>query len=390
VSSGAGGRWSQIRATPRCRAVTENRRPRKNSAEFRTLGDLETEAARAVDEPVWEYIQGGSGDEETLRGNREAFRRWTLRPSMLADVHAVDLRTTMLGQPVRAPYFVAPTAYQGEIHADGERGTARAAGKAGVLAVFSTLSSASLEAIARVVPRGPRWFQLYLQRDFTASTRLVRRAERSGFSALVVTVDAPVLGARDRQVRSGFAFSTPVPVGNGADARSPPRAAVLNGGRYRLPAPADQTWEVIDRLGSVTKLPIVVKGVLTADDARRAVDHGARGVVVSNHGGRQLDRAPAALDMLPEVVTAVGDRAEVYYDGGIRRGSDVLIALALGARAVGLGRPVLWALAVGGSSGVERFLAMLGEDLATSLALAGRRSVSELDRSVLGPGTPGP
>ncbi|MGP8110810.1 MAG: alpha-hydroxy acid oxidase [Thermoplasmata archaeon] len=370
--------------------MTENRRPRKDVAAFRTLGDLETEASRAVDEAVWGYIQGGSGDEETLRGNREAFRRWTLRPRMLADVRAVDLRTTMLGSPVRAPFFVAPTAYQGEIHPDGERGSARAAGKAGVLAVFSTLSSAPLEAIARVVPAGPRWFQLYLQRDFAASARLVRRAERSGYSALVVTVDTPVLGSRDRQVRSGFAFSTPVPVGNGVDARSPPRAAALNGGRYRLPAPADQTWEVIDRLGTVTKLPIVVKGVLTADDARRALDHGARGVVVSNHGGRQLDRAPSALDALPEVVTAVGDRAEVYYDGGIRRGSDVLIALALGARAVGLGRPVLWALAVGGGSGVERFLALLAADVATSLALAGRRSVAELDRSLLGPGTPGP
>ncbi len=191
--------------------MSENRRPRRNSAAFRTLGDLETDAAGAVAEAVWGYIQGGSGDEETLRGNREAFRRWTLRPRMLADVRAVDLRTTILGSPVRAPFFVAPTAYHGAIHPDGERGTARAAGKAGVLAVFSTLSSAPLEAIARVAPRGPQWFQLYLQRDFAASARLVRRAERSGFAAIVLTVDAPVLGTRDRQVRSGFAFSTPVP-----------------------------------------------------------------------------------------------------------------------------------------------------------------------------------
>ncbi len=365
-------------------------RRKANPAGVATLGDLEAEASRAVDDAVWGFIQGGAGDEETLRANRDAFRRWVLRPRMLANVGSVDLGTTVLGSSVRSPCFVAPTAYQGRVHPDGERGTARAASRAGVLAVFSTLSTHPLEAIARAAAPGPRWFQLYLQPDFAASERLVRRAERCGFTAVVVTVDTPVLGTRDRQIRSGFAFASAPPVGNGPDARSPPRRPARTGSRYRLPPPADATWAVLDRLRSVTRLPIVVKGVLTHEDARRAVDHGAAGVVVSNHGGRQLDRARAALDALPEVVDAVGDRAEVYYDGGIRRGSDALIALALGARAVGLGRPILWALAVGGEAGVARYLSLFSEDLATSLALAGRRSLGELDRSLLAPAPAGP
>lgn len=364
------------------------RKPKKPTL-FRNLGDLETDASRVVDDAVWGYIQGGAGAEETLRANREAFRRWSLRPSVLGNVSSLDLTTSVLGQPVRAPFFLAPTAYHGAIHPDGERGTARAAAGAGVLAVFSTLSTDPLEAIGRSAPAGVRWFQLYLQSEFAASERLVHRAEKAGFAALVVTVDTPVLGSRDRQLRSGFAISSPVPVGNGADARSPARAPVRKGNRYRLPAPADATWEIIDRLRTVARLPIVVKGILTAEDARRAVEHGVRGIVVSNHGGRQLDRATAALDALAEVVDAVDGRAEVYFDGGVRRGSDALVALSLGARAVGLGRPVLWALALGGEAGVSRLCSLFATDLATSLALLGRRSVRELDRSVLGPGTPG-
>jgi 4-hydroxymandelate oxidase len=358
----------------------------KKAATLRTLGDLELEASRSVDDDIWGYIQGGAGEEETLRSNREAFRRWTIRPRMLSDVRSIDPGTTFLGAPVRLPFFVSPMAYQGLVHPDGERGTARAAARAGILAIFSTLSTDPLEAIAASRPSGPRWFQLYLQREIAASRRLVVRAEKSGYTAIVVTVDTPILGARDRQMRSGFAIASPVPVGNGVDARSPDRGPVVRGDHYELSPPADATWDVLDRLREATRLPIVVKGVLTAEDARLAVEHGARGIIVSNHGGRQLDRAPAALDVLPEVVAATGNRAEVYFEGGIRRGSDAIVALALGARGVGLGRPVLWALAVNGERGVSWWLDLIGMDLATGLALAGRRSIRELDRSVLGPG----
>ncbi len=355
---------------------------------FRSLGDLEEAAAGKLSASAWGYVQGGAGEELTLRANRRAFDRWNLRPRVLEDVRTVELRTTLLGQEVLAPLFVAPTARHREIHRDGERGMARAASHAGVLSLFSTLSSDSLEAIARAAPPGPRWFQLYLQPEVDGSVELLRRAERAGFSAWVATVDTPVLGYRDRQIRSGFAVDGPVPMGNGPHVRTPPRPAVGHDGSWTLEPFASASWEVLDRLREATRLPLVVKGVLTAEDARRSLDHGARAVIVSNHGGRQLDRVAASLDALPEVAGAVQGRAEVYLDGGVRRASDILIALALGARAVGLGRPPLWALAVGGERGVARYLELLTQELATSLAVLGRRSVRDVAREdvALAPG----
>ncbi|HYA11257.1 MAG TPA: alpha-hydroxy acid oxidase [Thermoplasmata archaeon] len=360
---------------------------------FPTLGELEEAAERAVDERVWGYIQGGAGAERTCRANLAAFDRWTLVPDELAGVRSVDLRTSLLGQPVSAPFFIAPSAYQREVHPGGEAAVAAAAAQLGVLGVFSTLSSDSLEAIARAGGAGPRWFQLYLQPTLDASLDLVRRAELAGYSALVVTVDTPVLGSRDRQERSGFALRQPIPVGNGEDVRSPPRGPTWDGGTYDLGEGGEVTWETLAALHRATSLPLVVKGLLGPASARRAVDLGARAVVVSNHGGRQLDLAPAALDALPSIVAAVGRDAEVYVDGGIRRGSDVIVALALGARAVGLGRPILWALAVGGQAGVDRYLRSLGTELANSLVLLGRARVGDVDRSAVQPApatTPGP
>ncbi len=351
----------------------------------RSLRQLEAEAERRVTDDVWAYIQGGAGEEATLAANREAFRRWTLMPRALVDVSELDLSTEILGQRVHAPFFVAPTAYQGKVHPDGELATARAAAHEGCLAVFSTLASRSLEEIASGSGAAPRWFQLYLQPDFEISRSLVRRAERAGYGALVVTVDAPVLGVRDRQASAGFAIDASLPVGNGHDVVPPPRAASFQGDRYRLRSEAASTWEILDDLRGVTRLPIVVKGILTADDARRCADHGARAVIVSNHGGRQLDGAPASLDVLPEIVEAVGSRVEVLMDGGVRRARDVLVALAFGARAVGLGRPVLWALAADGEAGVRRYLSLLGSELATCLALVGRPKLGDIDRSLLRP-----
>ncbi len=352
---------------------------------FSSLSELEEVASRKVAPKIWSYIEGAAGTGITDRANRQAFDRWVLLPRILAGVREVDLRTQLLGEAVRAPVFIAPTAYQGLIHPDGEAGTAAAAGRAGLLAMFSTLSSRSLEEIARVRPHGPRWFQLYLQPEWSATERLVGRAEKAGFTAVVLTADVPVLGVRDGQLKTGFAIDASIPVGSGPGVLPPSRGPERVGERYSLGRPVAESWEVVDRLRKATRLPVVVKGVLTAADASASVEHGARAVVVSNHGGRQLDRAPAALAALPAVVAAVGDRAEVYLDGGVRRGSDVLLALALGARAVGVGRPVLWALAANGGAGVDRYLSLLASDLATAMALAGRSALSEIDRSLVAP-----
>ena len=334
---------------------------------------------------VWAYIEGGAGEERTLAANRAAFHRWVLRPRVLEDVTEIDLRATILGNRTRAPVFVSPTAYHGQVHPDAEVGTARAVSDAGLLGAYSTLSSSSLEQIA-AASRGPApWFQLYLQPDFAVSESLVRRAEQAGFSAIVLTADVPVLAVRDRQAEGGFAIDSSVPIGNGRDILPPSREPELQGEIYRLRSEASHTWDVLDRLRASTELPLVVKGILTAEDARRAVAHGARGILVSNHGGRQLDAAPASLDALAEIVPAVGDSVEVYVDGGVRRGSDVLIALALGARAVGVGRPVLWALAAGGEPGVRQYLALLMTELATAMALVGRRRIDEIDRTLVAP-----
>ena len=360
--------------------------------DVRTLGELEAVAERRAPADVWAYVQGGAEEERTLRRNRAAFDRWALVPRVLEDVSQVDLRAELLGEAVRAPFYPSAVAYQGLLHPDGELATARAAARAGVLAMFSTLSTRSLEEIGSAGV-GPRWFQLYLQPEFALTQRLVTRAERAGFRAVVITADVPVLAVRDRQVAGGgLAIDHPPSIGNGAEFVTPARRPGFDGQRYRFRGEAATTWAILDQLSAVTSLPLVVKGVLSAADARQAVEHGARAVIVSNHGGRQLDLAPAALDVLPEVVAAVGARAEVYVDGGFRRGSDVLVARALGARAVGMGRPLAWALAAGGEAGVARWLDLLATELAMDLALLGRRSMDEVDRQSLRelPGTQGP
>ncbi|MCI4365128.1 MAG: alpha-hydroxy-acid oxidizing protein [Thermoplasmata archaeon] len=356
----------------------------RTSHGFAGLGDLEDSAAHTLPPALWDYVQGGAAEETTLRENRRAFLRRTLRPRVLVDISEIDPTTTLLGSAVAAPFYVSPTAYHGAVHPDGEAGTARAASEAHVLAAFSTLSTASLEAIATAAPHGPRWFQLYLQPEFASSRRLIERAEKAGYAALVLTVDMPVVANRDRQSKAGFALLESPPLGNGPEIVGPARGFVPRGSTFTLRSETSSGWDVLDRIQSVTSMPLVVKGILTGEDARTAVEHGARAVVVSNHGGRQLDGAPASLDALPEVVAAVGDRAEVFFDGGVRRGADIVMALALGAKGVGIGRPILWALGVGGQAGVERVLSLLKHDLVTTMALTGRRRVSEIDASLMG------
>ncbi len=355
----------------------------ESSGGFVTLSDLEEVASKKVGAPAWAYVQGGAGEERTLRANREAFQRWTLRPRVLVDVTALDLTAKVLNEKVSAPFYISAAASQGILHPDGEAGTARAASAANVLAMFSTLSTLSLEQIAQAAPKGPRWFQLYLQPEFALTKKLVERAEKAGYSALVLTVDMPVQATRDRQSIAGYSLEGRT-VGNGEDIVPPSRSPVPDDEHFSVRSDASATWEILDHLQKITRLPIVVKGILTGEDARLVQDHGAKAVVVSNHGGRQLDGAPASLEVLPEVVEAVGSKVEVYLDGGVRRGSDILIALALGAKAVGIGRPVLWALAAGGEDGVAKLISLLKTDLATAMALTGRRTISEVDRTLIG------
>lgn len=356
---------------------------------LRTLSELEPRALARLSEEVRDYVQTGAGAEWTRAANERAFGRWSLVPRVLGDVRSVDLSAAVLDHKLPLPFFAAPTAYHGSVDPQGERATARALAKAGVLGVYSTLSSRSLEEIADVSGTSPRWLQLYLQPEPKVSEELVRRAEASGYSAIVVTLDAPVLGPRDTQARTGFAIVGRRPLGNGPHVRTPGRGMARRASRYSMDGVAEYSWATFDRVVESTELPVVAKGILSPDDARTAVEHGASAVWVSNHGGRQLDRAVPSIVALPDVVEAVGPRAEVYVDGGVRRGADVLIAKALGARACGLGRPVLWALAADGERGVGRLVELLGEELAISLALLGRHSFEEVDRTALVRNAPG-
>jgi 4-hydroxymandelate oxidase len=313
---------------------------------------------------VWDFYSAGANDEVTLRANHEAFARIQLRPRMLVDVSHVDMATTLLGTPVSMPIGVAPTAIHGPACQDGECATAKGAGAAGALMIASTESTRTLEEIADAAT-GPLWFQLY----FSSATRsraerLVRRAEAAGYRALVLTVDSPRWGQKERHARSEATFAWP-PSGNFADEPLPAEGANDADG-------AAITWADVDWVRSLTPLPVVLKGILTAEDTLRSVEAGAAAILVSNHGGRQLDTVPATIEALPQVVSAVAGRCEVYLDGGVRRGTDALKALALGARAVFVGRPVLWGLAVAGTEGAQHVLELLRAELEQAMALAGR------------------
>jgi isopentenyl diphosphate isomerase/L-lactate dehydrogenase-like FMN-dependent dehydrogenase len=330
--------------------------------------DFEARAAELLDPGVLGYYAGGAGDERTLRDNVAAFGRWRLRPRVLVDVSGVDPATTVLGTPVSMPVLVAPTALHGLAHADAEPGMARAAAAAGTVFTLSTLATSRPRDIGA---DGPRWFQAYILRDRGVTQALIDEALDCGFSAVVLTVDAPRAGRRERDFRTRFSVPDDVTMA-GID-------AALSGSGMACPTPAeffsllDVTidWRTLEELASSVPVPVLVKGVHTAEDARLAVEHGAAGVIVSNHGGRQLDGVPASLDMLPPVVDAVDGRVEVLVDGGVRRGTDVLVALALGARGVLIGRPMLWGLACGGEAGAARVLSLLRDEVELGLTLLG-------------------
>jgi isopentenyl diphosphate isomerase/L-lactate dehydrogenase-like FMN-dependent dehydrogenase len=346
------------------------------------LADYEQLAEQALEPGVFGYVAGGASDEWTLRENVAAFGRWVLRPRLLVDVETVSTATSVLGADISFPLIVAPTAYQRLVHPDGELGMARAAAAAGTIFCQSTLSSVRPADVAAAVPGGTRWFQLYLSKDRDFARDLLDEVAASGYGAVVLTVDLPRAGRRERDVRSGFVIPPELPlpcISMHFDRPVDPGAG--------LGAVTDSalTWRDLEWLRSVSRLPLVVKGILTAEDAQLACEHGAAGVVVSNHGGRQLDGVAASLDALPEVLEAVAGRAEVLLDGGIRRGGDVLKALALGARATLAGRAALYGLAANGEQGVRHVLELLRDEVELGLTLLGAPSPDAVERAHIAP-----
>lgn len=352
-----------------------------------TVGDYESVARLRLPAHVWDYFAGGSGQEATLAANRAAFDRLPLRPRALVDVSRCDRALDLLGVRLPAPLGIAPMAYQRLAHPDGEVATARAAGATGLLLVVSPFASRTLEDIA-AAGDAPMWLQLYWLRERGAMVDLIERAEKVGCRAIVLTVDTPRVGRRLRDLRNGFAVPPDVTAVN-VDP-----AVMASAGHGRVGESAIEqhsreqfdpslSWHDLAWLRAQTRLPLVVKGVLTAEDARLAAAHGVAAVIVSNHGGRQLDGAPASLDALPEVVEAVAGRCPVLLDGGVRRGVDVVKALALGAHAVLVGRPALWGLATGGAEGVQAVLELLMTELDDAMALCGRPRLADIDAATV-------
>jgi isopentenyl diphosphate isomerase/L-lactate dehydrogenase-like FMN-dependent dehydrogenase len=340
------------------------------------VADPERIAAERLEPGVHGYFAGGAGDEVTLRENLAAWKRWRLRPRVLVDVAAVSTEVELLGGPLSMPILVAPVAYQRLVDPEGEVGMARAAAAAGTAMCLSTLASARPSEVAAAAPGGRHWFQLYKFRDAGITRALMDEAAEHGFEAIVVTADLPPGGNRERDLRTGFALPPGLGVPSVSAALGSDRAVTI-----------EETFDLMDRsmqwpqvaeLASSSRLPVLVKGILTAEDATLAVEHGAAGVIVSNHGGRQLDCALASADALPEIVAAVAGRVPALVDGGIRRGTDVAVALALGADAVLVGRPPLWGLAAGGAAGAERVLQLLRAELERTLALCGCPSPAAL------------
>jgi isopentenyl diphosphate isomerase/L-lactate dehydrogenase-like FMN-dependent dehydrogenase len=342
------------------------------------LEEAEARAAAALEGPTFDFVAAGAGDEVALARNRAAFRRWCLVPRALRDVSEVDLATEVLGTPVPFPVLVPPMGLQRIVHPEAEVEMARGVAEVGTIMCASTVSTRSPADIAATGVEG--WFQLYLFEDEAITADLVAQARDAGYGALVLTVDGPIIGRRDRAIRSGFAFGPEVRIPSVGPALGLPEGGdpVALGGMLSR----STTWATVERLAE-SGLPVVLKGILDAEDARLAVEHGAAAVIVSNHGGRQLDAAPATLDVLPAVAEAVDGRAEVLLDGGVRRGTDVLTALALGARAVLVGRPVYWGLAYGDAAGVREVLELLREEIVEAMTLVGRRSLAELGPEML-------
>jgi 4-hydroxymandelate oxidase len=355
------------------------------SAELVCLTDFEPAAKSTMSHMAWEFINGAAADEITVRWNREAYERIRLRPRILTDVSRLDTRITLFGMEHPFPILLAPTAYHKLVHPEGELATTRGANAAEATMVLSSFSTTSVEDVTKTAKR-PIWFQLYAQTDHGFTHDLVQRAEAAGAQALCLTVDTPVGGPRNREMRTPFALPKGMDLPNmsglkglGSDLGHRPKGQDI----YSSLLDAALTWRDVEWLRSFAKIPLLVKGVLNPDDADRAVKDGVAGIIVSNHGGRNLDTAPATADALPFVVEKVAGRVPVLVDGGIRRGTDVLKALALGANAVLIGRPYVYGLGAAGEAGVERVIKILRREFEMAMALTGRTSIASIDRSVL-------
>ncbi len=343
-----------------------------------SVADYERLAEERLEPGPWAYLAGGSGDEWTLQENRAAFARWTFRPRVLCDVSEVSTATTVLGTPVALPVVVGPLAYQELFHPDGECATARGAAAAGTGVAVSTFCTRSHEEIAAAAPGLLQWCQLYVFQDRDVTREHLAGAADAGCRAVVLTVDTPRLAQRERDLRVGFEIPSGLPL---PYARAAVGEAAHNPADQFALLDASVSWRDLEWIAREGRLPVILKGIVTAEDAELAVEHGAAAIVVSNHGGRQLDGAPATLDALPEVIEAVAGRVEVYLDSGVRRGSDVAKALALGARAVLVGRAPVFGLAVAGEDGVRHVLELLRDELSLALCLLGCTSPEQLTRS---------
>lgn len=350
------------------------------------LHELESLAKERLPESAFDYYVSGANDEITLRENVDAYRRTFLSPRMLVDVSDRTLETTVLGQKISFPVIIAPMAFQKMAHPEGELAMTKAAGAAGTIMTLSTLATSSIEEVKEVAT-GPLWFQLYVYKDKAITRALVERAEQAGFAAIVLTVDSPILGRRERDVRNRFHLPPNLNVKNLMHAAYSeiPTDATGSGLAAYIASLYDTTltWKDVEWLRGITKLPVLVKGVLRADDAERAIAHGASAIIVSNHGGRQLDTVPATITVLPGIVDVVAGRCEVLVDGGVRRGTDVVKALAYGARAVLVGRPFIWGLSLDGQPGVNYVMELLRQELDLALALAGCPSVTSISRDLI-------
>jgi 4-hydroxymandelate oxidase len=355
------------------------------STPLASIFDYEKVAKTKMTPMTWEYISGGAGDEITLAWNHDAYGDIKLRNKVLVDVSKIDTTTKLFGQELAHPILISPTAYHKLVHREGEVATARGASAAKTTMIVSSFATTKIEEIARAATQ-PLWFQLYVQPDREFTRDLVARVHSAGVKALVLTVDTPVLGARNRETRIGFKLPDGVTRENlvGLDARvasathRPPEGQI-----YSAVLEPRLTWKDVDWLRSISKVPVLLKGILDPDDAKRAVDSGASGIIVSNHGARNLDTVPATITALPRVTDAVNGRIPVIVDGGVRRGTDVLKAIALGASAVGIGRPYLYGLAVDGSAGVAHVVDILKTELEMAMALTGRTTIGAIDRSVI-------
>ncbi len=341
------------------------------------VADFERLASERIEAGALGYFAGGAGDERTLRRNVEAYGEWELIPRVLVDVSEVDASVELFGSKLSMPLAVAPVAFQRLVHEDGEEAMARAAGEAGTAMCLSTIATATPASVAAAAPGTPKWFQLYVFRDRAVTEALLAEAVESGYEAIFLTVDAPFAGRRERDLRAGFEVDVDAPSVTAAIGSDRPVSVREVFGLVD----ASLSWDDLASLVSSCELPVVLKGLMHPADAELAIEAGAAGVVVSNHGGRQLDGVPATIDALPAVAEAVAGRIPLLVDGGIRRGTDVLVALALGADAALAGRPALWGLAVGGEEGVRQVLEILKAEIELGLALLGCRAPADVTRA---------